>query len=86
MSHIPAVRVRVRLVTKYHKEMVALVRLDWGLQAHREYYEQYNRIIKDNIEALENFKGILTSIFSPTTSFKISAALSTGATLLCEYF
>ena len=86
MSHIPAVRVRVRLVTKYHKEMVALVRLDWGLQAHREYYEQYNGIIKDNIEALENFKGILTSIFSPTTSFKISAALSTGATSLCEYF
>ena len=42
MSHIPAVR--VRLVTKYHREMVALARFDKSLQAHREYYEQYNRI------------------------------------------
>ena len=54
-------RVRVRLVTKYHREMVALVRPDWDLQAHREYYEQYNRITKDNIQAMENFKGNLTS-------------------------
>ena len=54
MRHIPAVRVRARSVTEYHTEMVALVRLDWDLQTHRECYEQYNRITKDNIQALEN--------------------------------
>ena len=48
MSHIPAVR--VRLVTKYHRKMAVLVRPDWSLQAHSEYYEQYNRIIKNNIQ------------------------------------
>ena len=53
-------RLRVRSVTKYHREMVALVRSDWDLQAHREYY---NRITKDNIQAVENFKGNLTSAF-----------------------
>ena len=63
MRHILAVKVRVRSVTEYHTEMVALVRLDWDLQTHREYYAQYNRITKDKIQALENFKGNLTSTF-----------------------
>ena len=39
--------------------MVALVRPDWDLQAHREYYKQYNRITKDNIQALENLNFLL---------------------------